>query len=48
MDKLVETLGMTSLSKSQVSRMAAELDEQVEAFRTRPLDAVRVGRRADL
>jgi transposase-like protein len=39
MDKLVETLGIASLSKSQVSRMAAELDEQVEAFRTRPLDA---------
>jgi transposase-like protein len=39
MDKLVETLGIASLSKSQVSRMATELDEQVEAFRTRPLDA---------
>ena len=39
MDKLVETLGITSLSKSQVSRMATELDEQVEAFRTRPLHA---------
>src|SRR5918912_3572783 len=38
MEKLVETLGITRLSKSQVSRMAAELDEQVEAFRTRPLD----------
>jgi putative transposase len=37
MDKLVKTLGITSLSKSQVSRMAAELDEQVTAFRTRPL-----------
>src|SRR4051812_35036617 len=37
MDKLVETLGITSLSKSQVSRMAADLDEQVTAFRTRPL-----------
>src|SRR5919106_936942 len=37
MDKLVQTLGITSLSKSQVSRMAAELDEQVAAFRTRPL-----------
>jgi putative transposase len=37
MDKLVATLGTTSLSKSQVSRMAAELDEQVAAFRTRPL-----------
>jgi transposase-like protein len=33
----VATLGITSLSKSQVSRMAAELDEQVAAFRTRPL-----------
>src|SRR3954454_22175840 len=30
MDKLVQTLGITSLSKSQVSRMAADLDEQVE------------------
>jgi len=39
MDKLVQTLGITSLSKSQVSRMAAELDEQVTAFRTRPLAA---------
>jgi transposase-like protein len=39
MDKLVESLGITRLSKSQVSRMATELDEQVTAFRTRPLDA---------
>jgi putative transposase len=37
MDKLVSTLGITSLSKSQVSRMASDLDEQVEAFRSRPL-----------
>ena len=37
MDKLVQTLGITSLSKSQVSRMAADLDEQVTAFRTRSL-----------
>lgn len=36
MDKLVKTLGNDSLSKSQVSRMAAELDEQC---RHRPLDA---------
>jgi transposase-like protein len=36
-DKLAETLGITSLSKSQVSRMAKDLDEQVAAFRTRPL-----------
>src|SRR3954464_4867487 len=37
MDKLVQSLGITSLSKSQVSRMAADLDQQVTAFRTRPL-----------
>jgi len=39
MEKLVETLGITRLSKSQVSEMAKDLDVQVEAFRTRPLDA---------
>jgi putative transposase len=32
-------LGITRLSKSQVSEMAKDLDGQVEAFRTRPLDA---------
>lgn len=37
MDKLVKQLGIHSLSKSQVSRMAADLDEQVEQFRHRPL-----------
>ena len=39
MDKLVKTLGIDSLSKSQVSRMAAELDEHVDQFRHRPLEA---------
>ena len=39
MDKLVKTLGIDSLSKSQVSRMAADLDSIVEDFRHRPLDA---------
>ncbi len=39
MEKLVATLGIDRLSKSQVSEMARELDAQVEAFRTRPLDA---------
>jgi putative transposase len=39
MEKLAETLGITRLSRSQVSEMARDLDEQVEAFRTRPLDA---------
>ncbi|MFC0250268.1 IS256 family transposase, partial [Citricoccus parietis] len=38
MDKLVKTLGINALSKSQVSRMAEDLDEQVETFRHRPLD----------
>ena len=38
-DGLVKTLGIESLSKSQVSRMAAELDEMVTQFRNRPLDA---------
>jgi putative transposase len=39
MEKLVESLGITRLSRSQVSEMARDLDSQVEAFRTRPLDA---------
>ncbi len=37
MDKLVQALGITGLSKSQVSVMAKELDEHVEQFRTRRL-----------
>src|SRR5699024_7508958 len=37
-DKLVKILGINSLSKSQVSRMAESLDEQVEQVRERPLD----------
>ncbi len=37
-DGLVKTLGIESLSKSQVSRMAVELDEMVAEFRNRPLD----------
>jgi len=37
MDKLVKTLGINSLSKSQVSRMAADLDQMVDEFRHRPL-----------
>jgi putative transposase len=39
MERLVESLGITRLSKSQVSAMAKDLDEQVAAFRHRPLDA---------
>lgn len=38
-EKLAESLGVAQLSKSQVSAMARHLDEQVTAFRNRPLDA---------
>jgi transposase-like protein len=38
-DGLVKTLGIESLSKSQVSRLAGELDEVAAQFRNRPLDA---------
>jgi putative transposase len=37
-EKLAETLGITSLSKSQVSELAKSLDAAVEQFRSRPLD----------
>jgi len=36
-EELVESMGAKGMSKSQVSRMAQVLDDQVEAFRTRPL-----------
>ena len=39
MDRLVQSLGITGLSRSQVSEMAKDLDAHVEDFRTRPLDA---------
>jgi putative transposase len=38
MDRLVQSLGITGLSKSQVSVMARDLDELVRDFRERPLD----------
>ena len=34
MDKLVQSLGITTLSKSQVSEMAKDLDAHVEQFRS--------------
>ncbi len=37
-DELVKSLGMTGISKSQVSRICTELDEEVERFRNRPLE----------
>jgi len=36
-DDLVKALGLDGISKSEVSRICAELDPVVEAFRTRPL-----------
>ena len=39
MERLVESLGVTSLSKSQVSIMAKELDEGGGGVSPRPLDA---------
>jgi putative transposase len=37
-EKLAAAMGVTGLSKSQVSAMAAELDDLVESFRSRRLD----------
>ncbi len=37
-DDLVKALGMSGVSKSQVSRLCAEIDERVTAFLTRPLE----------
>lgn len=36
--ELVKALGVDGVSKSEVSRICAALDEQVESFRNRPLD----------
>jgi transposase-like protein len=38
-EALVQSLGIAGISKSEASRMAASLDAQVAAFRTRRLDA---------
>jgi putative transposase len=37
-DDLVQALGMSGISKSQVSRLCGEIDEKVKAFLDRPLD----------
>ncbi len=36
-DDLVKAMGMTGISKSQVSRLCAEIDEKVHAFLNRPI-----------
>ena len=38
-DDVVKSMGITGISKSQVSELAKSLDETVAAFRNRPLDA---------
>ena len=37
-DELVKALGMSGISKSQVSRLCAEIDERVTAFLERPIE----------
>ncbi|HLI11592.1 MAG TPA: IS256 family transposase [Alphaproteobacteria bacterium] len=37
-DDLVKAMGMTGISKSQVSRLCEEIDERVKAFLNRPLE----------
>jgi putative transposase len=37
-DELVKALGMDGISKSRVSELCEELDEEVERFRSRPLE----------
>ena len=38
-DDLVKAMGIEGISRSEVSRLAAELDAKVDEFRQRPLDA---------
>ena len=37
-DDLVQAMGMTGISKSQVSRLCAEIDERVQTFLQRPIE----------
>jgi len=37
-DKLVRSMGLDGISRTQVSEMAKSLDEKVDSFRHRPLD----------
>ena len=37
-DELVKAMGMTGISKSQVSRLCGEIDDKVAAFLSRPLE----------
>jgi len=37
-DDLIQAMGMSDISKSQVSRLCGEIDERVQTFLTRPLE----------
>ena len=37
-DDLVKAMGMSGISKSQVSRLCEEIDDKVKAFLNRPLE----------
>ena len=37
-DTRVQSMGMTGISKSQVSRLCEEIDEKVQASLTRPIE----------
>ena len=37
-DELVKAMGMSGISKSQVSRLVEEIDDKVQAFLTRPIE----------
>ena len=37
-DELVKSMGMSGISKSQVSRLCTEIDERVQAFLGRPIE----------
>jgi len=37
-DDLVQAMGMSGISKSQVSRLCVEIDDKIETFLTRPLE----------
>ena len=38
MDDLVKAMGMSGISKSQVSRLCEEIDERVKAFLELPIE----------
>jgi putative transposase len=37
-DDLVQAMGMSGISKSQVSRLCGEIDDKVKAFLARPIE----------